>query len=279
MHGQQPRRIGGVELLVDGRKLHVGFPERPETPSGLSVSVGLGSPILLLTIIPSGLSVVIGLGTPSLAPTQDLTPSGLSVIIGLGTPTVATTQNITPTGLSVVIGLGTPTLPKDIPAQVEIVEGSDDTLIAVRGSDDTLIVVSGSEEVLFVRRGSETMARNQDVSVHRGNDFGIEVRMNPVPVGGIAAWAITSSVRQTADAPNLSFPAKTTPVSIIINVTDLKKDPAGNSVAWKFTVVIDDTDTETLTPGNFAWDAKRTDDANEATLVIGDLDILQDVTR
>ena len=106
------------------------------------------------------------------------------------------------------------------------------------------------------------MARKADIEFFRGNDQAVRVTLDPVV--NCNGWAITSTVRINPLSPNALITKTAT-------ITD-----GTNGI---FTVTILDTDTNGLTPGKYSWDAKRTDDGLETTLVYGTLTLLAEVTR
>lgn len=121
------------------------------------------------------------------------------------------------------------------------------------------------------------MAHTINLAFFRGEDVILRGTMDPIPVGGIAGWALTMTLRATADAVGEVF-NKSVGSGITI-LADLADDPEGTPVQYKMEIAIADTDTTGETPGLFAWDVKRTDAGKEAVLVSGTILLKQEVTR
>lgn len=156
--GSQPLgQVAGVNTTINPTGATVlvsaGSPvlEHLISPAGAEVLVEAGAPTLAVTLSPAGANVLVEAGGPDLIVGTVVSPTGAQVLVEAGSPTLS--ASLAPAGASVLVQAGGPSLQVEIapPGAGVLVEAGDPDLIAG-------VVVSPTGAQVLVEAGSPTLA-------------------------------------------------------------------------------------------------------------------------
>ena len=155
--------------------------------------------------------------------------------------------------------------------RIILVQGREDILLRIQGRQDVLKRIQGQEMNTIRIQGRQDMAVTEAIEFFRGEDVTLELEQTTTGVTGgpdvnITGWALVFSMKKKLTGAVVL----TKSIGSGITITSGSEGRAD--------VVLSDTDTDTMVPGDYVYDLKRDDPGAEAILTVGTITVKEKVS-